>query len=266
MRRRTFMTTLPLISALPPAAYSAAQTRSAARIAALEVRAGGRLGVFARDTANGVTIAHRDLERFPMCSTSKLLVAGAVLARVDRGLERLERRIPYSARDVLDYAPVTAEHVSAGGMTVGALCAAAIEVSDNTAANPLLRSVGGPRAITQFARSMGDTQARLDRVEPDVNRAIPGTPRDTTTPRAMARSMELLAVGTALSSSSSARLRRWLRATQTGNDRLRAGLPATWSAGDKTGTGDHGATNDVAVTRPPRRPAIVIAAYFTGST
>lgn len=129
-----------------------ASLRNAARIAALEVRAGGRLGVFARDTANGLIIAYRDAERFPMCSTFKLLVAGAALARVDRGFERLDRRIPYTARDVLDYAPVTAKHVSAGGMTIGALCAAAIEVSDNTAANLLVRSVGGPPAITQFAR------------------------------------------------------------------------------------------------------------------
>jgi beta-lactamase class A len=149
---------LTLVSAL--AAHLAAQTCSAARIAALEIRAGGRLGVFARDTANGMTIAYRDSEGFPMCSTFKLLVAGAVLARVDRGLERLDRRISYTARDDLEYAPVTAKHVSAGGMTVGALCAAAIEVSDNTAANLLLRSVGGPPVVTQFARSIGAIRRR----------------------------------------------------------------------------------------------------------
>jgi beta-lactamase class A len=260
------VTALTFASVFPPAAFAGMQTHATARIAALERRVGGRLGVFARDTATGRTIGHRDSERFPMCSTFKLLVAGAVLARVDRGLERLDRRITYTTRDLLDYAPVTTQQVSAGGMTVAALCAAAIEVSDNTAANLLLRSIGGPTAVTRFARSIGDRRTRLDRIEPDVNTAIPGDPRDTTTPRAMAGAMGSLVVGAALSPASRARLRGWLHAAHTGDDRLRAGLPPSWSSGDKTGSGDHGTTNDVAISWPPGRAPIIIAAYFTGSS
>jgi len=265
MRRRTFVMALTLMNVVPPAARAAASSGAAERIAALEVRSAGRLGVFAQDTANGATIAYRDAERFAMCSTFKMLLTGAVLARIDRGVERLDRRISYTMNDLLPYAPVTAQHVGVGSMTVEALCAAAIEVSDNTAANLLLRSVGGPAAVTRFARSIGDMRTRLDRTEPDLNTAIPGDPRDTTTPRAMAGTLRSLTVGTVLSASSRSRLRDWLHATRTGDNRLRAGLPRSWFSGDKTGTGDHGATNDIAVSWPPRRAPIVIAAYFTDS-
>jgi beta-lactamase class A len=150
-------------------------------------------------------------------------------------------------------------------MTIGELCAAAIEWSDNTAANLLLHSLLGPAGVTKFARSIGDPLTRLDRDEPTLNTAIPGDPRDTTTPAAMAADARKVVLGSALEPRLRARLRGWLIDCKTGAARLRAGVPKTWVAGDKTGTGDHATANDVAIFWPPRRAPIVVAAYFTGS-
>lgn len=236
-----------------------------ARLAALEARARGRLGVVALDTATGRRIAHRGEERFPLCSTFKVLLAGAVLARVEKGQERLDRPVDYTKADLLDHAPVTAVRVAEGRMTVEALCAAAVEASDNTAANLLLQTLGGPAGLTAFVRGLGDAATRLDRAEPTLNSALPGDPRDTTTPAAMVESLKAMLLGGGLEPESCQRLEGWMRASLTGGDRLRAGLPATWTVGDKTGTGDRGTVNDVAVLRPPGRAPILVAAYYTGS-
>ncbi len=159
-------------------------------LAALEGRYGGRLGVAAVNTANGERIVHRAQERFPMCSTFKLLAVSAVLSRVDAGTIQLDRHITYGKADLLEYAPVTRAHVSSGYMTLQALCEAAIEYSDNTAANLLLRTIGGPPSVTAYARSLGDDMTRLDRNEPSLNTAIPGDERDTTTPAAMSADLQ----------------------------------------------------------------------------
>jgi beta-lactamase class A len=252
---------LPL-QAVPPVVPASA----AARLAALEARAGGRLGVAVLDTGSGRRLDHRGGERFPLCSTFKVLLAGAVLARVDAGQEVLDRRLSYSQADLLEYAPVTAAHVAEGGLKVRDLCAAAVEVSDNTAANLLLRTLGGPGAITAFARSLGDPVTRLDRTEPTLNTALPGDPRDTTTPTAMVDSLRALLLGPALKLASRQRLEGWMAACTTGRNRLRAGLPADWSVGDKTGSGERGTVNDVAILRPPHRAPILVAVYYTGSS
>ena len=237
-------------------------------LARLETRYGGRLGVAAIDTSSGARMAHRAHERFPMCSTFKVVLVGAVLARVDERRERLDRPVSYSRSDLLSYAPVTRAHLghrAHGSMSVAALCAAAIEYSDNTAANVLLRACGGPARVTAFARSIGDTVTRLDRTEPSLNTALPGDVRDTTTPAAMAATLRRLALGDVLSAASRHRLNAWLAACQTGGERLRAGLPRHWRAGDKTGTGDRATANDIALFFPPRRSPIVVTAYYTGS-
>lgn len=239
--------------------------RPEAGLAALEARAGGRLGVVALDTGSGRRLAHRAGERFPMCSTFKVLLAGTVLQRVDRGELRLDLRLPYGKADLLAYAPVTTARLAEGGLAVGELCAAAVEVSDNTAANLLLASVGGPGAVTAFARSLGDPVTRLDRTEPALNEARPGDPRDTTTPEAMVATLRTLLLGPALKPESRARLEGWMAACTTGGTRLRAGLPKDWAVGDKTGSGARGTVNDVAILRPPHRAPILVAAYFTGS-
>lgn len=235
-------------------------------LARLESRFGGRLGVAALDVATGARASRRADERFPMCSTFKLLAAALVLARVDRGQEHLERRVAFGADQLVTYSPATEKRVGPPGMTVAELCEAALTLSDNTAANLLLASFGGPPALTAYARSLGDAVTRLDRIEPDLNEAAPGDPRDTTTPAAMLENVRRLVVGDALTPGSRARLADWLLANKTGDARLRAGLPVGWRVGEKTGTGNHGATNDVGVAWPPGRAPLLLAVYYAEST
>src|SRR5215469_8022915 len=177
------------------------ETHFEGRIAAIERRTGARIGVAALDTASGKRLGYRSEKRFPMCSTFKFLAAAAVLKRVDAGRERLNRFLSYGAKDILEYAPVTKAHLNDGGMTLKALCAAAIEQSDNTAGNLLLDTIGGPAELTKFARSTGDETTRLDRKEPDLNSAVPGDERDTTSAAAMCASMQRLVLGDVLSES-----------------------------------------------------------------
>jgi beta-lactamase class A len=235
------------------------------KLAALEKAARGRLGVAILDTATGRRLTHRGAERFALLSTWKVLAAACVLARVDRGEERLDRRIRYAQADILSYAPVTKLHVP-DGMTIGDLCAAAVELSDNTAGNLILRDCDGPAGLTKWLRSMGDGVTRLDRTEPALNEAKPGDPRDTTTPEAMAQTLSKLLTGTVLSPSSRRQLADWMIAGKTGGARLRAGLPAGWQVGDKTGTNGTGCANDVAVAWPPQRAPLIIASYLANSS
>jgi beta-lactamase class A len=231
-------------------------------IAKIETESGGRLGVAVLDTGIGTLAGHRIDERFPMCSTFKTLAAAAILARVDASKEQLARRIPVEPKDILSYAPITKQHVGQE-MTVAELCEAAITLSDNTAANLLLASLGGPSMITAYARSLGDDITRLDRTEPTLNEATPGDPRDTTTPAAMAKNLKLLTTGTALSAVSRDQLITWLVGCKTGDARLRAGLPKGWRVGDKTGSGDHGSSNDAAVIWPEGKPPVIVTSYLT---
>jgi beta-lactamase class A len=268
--RRSFLAALTVTAlSLPARAVPSTEERLALankQFADMEAREGGRLGVFVRDTATGATIEHRADERFPMCSTFKLLAAAAALKRVDQGAERLDRKIAYGPSDLLEYAPVAKAHVAEGGMTVADLCAAAIDWSDNTAGNLILESIGGPSGFTEFARSLGDPVTRLDRNEPTLNESLPGDPRDTTSPRAMAGAMQKVLVGDALSGASRSQLQTWLIGDKVGDKRLRAGLPPSWRIGDKTGTGDRGSTNAVAIIWPPGRAPLIATVYYTGSS
>ena len=239
-----------------------AENDPATRVAAIEAR----IGVAALDISNSKRLNYRTEERFPMCSTFKFLAAAAVLKQVDKGKEKLGRFVPYSAKDILEYAPVTKEHLKEGGMTLGALCAAAIEQSDNTAGNLLLNVIGGPAGLTNFVRALGDRFTRLDRIEPELNSAIPGDERDTTTPAAISSDMPRLLLGDALSETSRRQLDDWLKRNETGGSMIRAGVPKTWSVGDKTGRGANGATNDIAIMRPPGNAPILLAIYSVGST
>jgi beta-lactamase class A len=229
----------------------------------VESLSGGRLGV-AMLEAGGAVEGHRLDERFPMCSTFKWLAAAFVLDRVDRGLEELDRRIPYGADVLLPYSPVTQQHVGEG-MTVGELCHAAVTLSDNAAANLILSTFDGPQALTAYARGLGDHVTRLDRREPQLNEAAPGDPRDTTSPRAMASLLHACVIGEALSPRSRDQLALWLEASQTDAQKLRAGLPHGWRLGSKTGSGAFGSTNDVGIFWPPHRPPVAVAVYITGT-
>lgn len=237
-----------------------------ARLRALEQANGGRLGVSMLDTHTGAHLQHREHERFPLCSTFKLLAAARVLARVDSGEEQLDRRVVFAKTDLVPYSPVTEKQVGPPGMTLAELCHAAITTSDNTAANLMLASFGGPANLTATLRSWGDQKTRLDRIEPDLNEATPGDPRDTTTPSAMLQTMHALLLGNELlSADSRTRLTGWLVANTTGGQRLRAGLPATWRVGDKTGSGSNGVMNDVAIIWPTGRAPVLVTAYYAES-
>jgi beta-lactamase class A len=238
---------------------------AATRIAAIEAQIGGRIGVAALDATNSKQVEYRADKRFPMCSTFKFLAAAAVLKRVDEKKEKLERFVPYGAKEILEYAPVTKEHLKDGGMTLGALCAAAIEQSDNTAGNLLLNAIGGPASLTNFVRTLGDRVTRLDRIEPELNSALPGDERDTTTPATICLDMQRLLLGDALSETSRRQLENWLQRNETGGPMIRAGVPKNWIIGDKTGRGSNGATNDIAIMRPPGRAPILLAIYSVGS-
>lgn len=232
----------------------------------LERRNGGRLGVAMLDTASGRRVAYRGDERFPMCSTFKFLAAALVLARVDRAEERLDRRIVFSERELVTYSPATKEHAGPAGMAIETICAAAMTLSDNTAGNLMLASFGGPEGLTAFLRGLGDPVTRLDRIETALNEGTPGDPRDTTSPAAMLATMQKIVAGDTLSATSRERLVGWMLDSKTGDKRLKAGLPAAWRVGDKTGTGGHGSANDIAVAWPPGRAPVLVTAYYTGST
>jgi beta-lactamase class A len=233
------------------------------KLSQLEAASGGRLGVAVLDTGSGARSNHRGDERFPLCSTFKLLASAAVLKRVEQGREHLDRRVTFLASDIVVNSPMTKDRVGGAGMTMAELCEAAMTLSDNTAGNLLLASIGGPQALTAYARSIGDATTRLDRIEPDLGEAVPGDPRDTTTPTAMLGNLRTLVFGDALAPGSREQLIRWLRANRTGDTRLRAGLPAGWQCGDKTGSGEHGATNDVGVLWPPQGAPIIVTIYLT---
>ncbi|MGW5433166.1 class A beta-lactamase [Streptomyces sp. NPDC004059] len=250
-----------------PAASAAADTElqgAEAELAELERRHGARLGVYAHNARTGRTVSHRAGERFAMCSTFKAFAAAAVL-RDHGGCAPLDMVIHYPPHDILSNSPRTAEHVDTG-MTVADLCAAAIQYSDNAAGNLLLRQIGGPAGLTGFLRSLGDRVSRLDRWETDLNTAIPGDLRDTTTPQALGRSFERLTLGRALAGADRERLVTWLKGNTTSAARFRAGLPGSWVLADKTGTGDYGTANDIGVAWTTRKTPILLTVLSTKST
>jgi beta-lactamase class A len=227
-----------------PGVAAAAPPAADADIAGLEDRFNAEIGLYAVDLASSATLMHRPDQRFAMCSTFKAYAAGRLLQLADQGATRLENTpVQVAAADIVANSPVTEKRVGTT-MTLAELCAAALINSDNTAGNLLLRAIGGPQAITAFARSIGDDQTRLDRWELDLNDAEPGDPRDTTTPRALNAGYRALLTGGVLTAPSRQRLLDWMLANVTSGTRFRAALPAGWTSADKTGAGDYGTTND----------------------
>jgi beta-lactamase class A len=230
-------------------------------------RIGGRLGVHVLDSQSGRRIGIDDTSRYAMASTFKLALAGALLWQVDRKAFGLDRELPISKENLPPNSAAVEAKLAAGAraMTIQELCAAVVVVSDNAAANILLNGIGGPPAFTAFMRTLGDTVTHLDRVEPELNGNSPADERDTTTPRAMVDSMLKLFTLDVLSLPSRALLIDWMAASRTGLDRVRAGLPKGWGAGDKSGTGANGAVNDLVIAYPPNRRPIFIAVYMSES-
>jgi len=235
------------------------------QLADLERRHGGRLGVAILDTGNQRIIGHRGDERFALCSTFKALAAAFVLARVDRKEEDLARLVVYGKEQLVPYSPTTEKHTGEGGLSIGSLCEAAVTLSDNTAANLLLDSFGGPQGLTQWLRSIGDQVTRLDRREPELNENRAGDPQDTTTPIAMLQTLHTLMLGDVLSGASRDQLTAWLVSNTTGDNKVRAGVPRDWRVGDKTGSGANNASNDVAVLWPTHRAPLIVTVYYTDS-
>ncbi|MDH2425971.1 class A beta-lactamase [Sphaerisporangium sp. TRM90804] len=263
------LTAPPGTTLTPPAAAPVTTAPSRAHRAVKELRAleasfAGRIGAYAVDTGTGKTVAYRSGERFPMLSTFKAMAAAAVLHRArtsEPGL--MDKVVRWTAAELQEHSPVTEKHVE-DGMTVSALCEAAITQSDNTAANMLLKQLGGPAGMTAYLRTLKDTRSRLDRWETELNDWSPKEKRDTTTPAAMGGDLRAVTVGHALTAKDRHRLNAWLIANQTGDARIRAGLPKTWKIGDKTGTSSrYGSGNDIAVVWPGRATAPIIMAIYT---
>lgn len=245
--------------------FASMQRDFATAVAAIRARVGGRIGAYMLDTQSQMELAFNARELFAMSSTFKLMLAAAVLKRVEAGTLSLDDRLPVRPEDMVPYAPITSTHVAEGSMSVRDLCAAAVTVSDNAAANILLKPIGGPAALTQFMRGIGDRATRLDRTEVELNTNLPGDPRDTTTPQAMVLSMEKVLLGEVLPMQSRLQLIAWMRQSTTGMQRLRAALPADWKAGDKTGNGANGAANNLVIAWPPGRSAVIGAVYMSES-
>jgi beta-lactamase class A len=236
----------------------------------LERRSGGKLGVNFLVPSTGASLSLQGDERFGMASSFKLALAAVILREADQGRLSLTTQLPISQADIVSHAPVVRENLANGSMSIQALAQAAQTTSDNAATNILLRQLGGPSVLTQNLRDMGDTTTRVDRMEPEMNRVVPGDPRDTTTPNAMAQTIGKMVLGDYLSPTAKVLLAEWMVATRTGTKRIRAGLPTSWRSGDKTGTATGFAPelgipdryNDIAVAWPPIGPPMVIAAYY----
>lgn len=235
---------------------------SSAKFEQLELSLSGHIGVFAINTATGDYISYRADERFPLCSTFKALLAAAFLKRSEKMPDLLNQKIKYSSDDIVEYSPITEQHLEEG-MTISELCAASVQYSDNTAANLLMKELGGPEAVTAFARSISNNEFRLDRWETELNTAIPGDARDTATPRSMAHSLLKLSLQDGLGDSQRQQLNEWLIGNTTGASRIRAGIPEGWLVGDKTGGGSYGTSNDIAVIWPLNRAPVIISIYST---
>ena len=269
MDRRSVLSTLAALplagcgAAPSPAAGETVQAPAVAEIdlRELEGRSGGRLGLALHDLASGRRLVWRAQERFVYCSTFKAYLAAATLLRVQTGDERLDRAIPITAADMINHAPVT-EAAVGSSLTVEQLMKATVEVSDNPAANLLLKALGGLGAMQQFYRSIGDQTTRVDRFEPEMNR-LDGD-KDTIQPLPAAANLHRVSVlpATPLSAASKALLLRWMTDSPTGAGRIKAGVPAGWTVAHKTGTGGYGPTNDIGVLYPPTGEPVVLAIYY----
>lgn len=259
--RRTLVTGLPLLAAAP--ALAAPDRFAALRrvLAGIEHAAGGPIGVALVDSGSGARFSHRADQRFPLCSTFKLLLAARLLDGADKGQWRLEDRLPITRADMLSNAPFSETRIG-GSASLLELAEAMCVLSDNPAANLALARIGGPAALTRWLRGLGDGVTRLDRMEMALNNEVPGDPRDTTTPAAMLATCRRLVAGPLLPSASRARLLGWMAASRTADSMIRAGLPAGWHEANKTGAGEWRARNIISIITPPGRPPIWLAAFL----
>ncbi|WP_369199303.1 class A beta-lactamase [Streptomyces sp. PU-14G] len=253
----------PAASAVPSASAGArTPARITSALATLEKRHDRRLGLYVVDTGTGRTVEYHADERFGFCSTAKVLQAAALLEHADDA--ELDQVVTYERDDLLDHAPLTKKHLGTG-MSVRDLMKAALQYSDNTAANLLFEQLGGPAGLQQKMRDLGDETSVFDRTEPDLNDTPPGTTRDTSTPRALGDDLRRFLLGDALAPDRRKLLATWMRGNTTGDDLVRAGVPAGWKVADKTGSGlTYGTQNDIAVAWRPHGAPVIIALMSRG--
>ena len=261
---KAFVLMAGLAAATVPYASQAQPAESAMVVKAREIesRLGARVGLAVYDTGRGTSWLYRADERFPLTSTFKALACSALLHRVDTGQTTLDHTVRITRSDLLPYAPVMGKLVGQE-VSLADTCAAALRLSDNVAGNKILESIGGPKGLTDFLRSIGDPTTRLDRWEPELNEATPGDPRDTATPSAIAKTLRSLVLGDVLSAASRTQLTAWLVADEVGGPLLRASLPRDWRIADRTGAGDHGSRGIISVIWPPERAPIIAAIFIT---
>ncbi|TCW77963.1 class A beta-lactamase [Burkholderia sp. SRS-46] len=254
----------PFVAACAPAPVADREHLRAAhsQLDALEKASNGRLGIVALDTASGARIAHRSRERFPMCATYAPVAVAAMLARSALDPSLLPRRTLYRRYELVPGSPVTESRADTG-MTIGQLCEAVLQSDDKSAANLLMRVLGGPRVVTAFAHDSGDTSFRLDRWEPALNTAAPGDERDTSTPLAMAESLRRLLLGDVLREPERTQLTKWMLGNTSGFAGIRAGVPSDWRVASRGGAGGYGTTTDVAVLWPTSHAPLAMAVSFT---
>ena len=239
-----------------------AENALAATIAGIESRLGARIGVFVGDSASGWKWSHRETERFLMASTFKSLLCGAVLEQADRGALTLIETVRVRGEEVHGHAPVTKDRIGQS-MRIDDLCMATLDLSDNGAANLLIDRLGGPGEVTAFLRRIGDATTRLDRKEPELNTFVPGDPRDTTSPAAMAGSWKAMLLGNALSAESRARLTGWMSHGGVTGPLIRVHAPKDWAVSDRSGGGRHHTRNIVAMITPPGHAPYFVSIYLS---
>lgn len=222
----------------------------------LEKEYDARLGVYAIDTGTKETVEFRENERFAYASTFKALAAAVLLKQ--NPISVLEEIRTFTNEDIITYSPITEDFVNKG-MSLGKIAEAAMQYSDNTAGNLLFEELGGPDGFEKALRESGDTITMADRIEPDLNEAIPGESRDTSTPKALATTLEVFGISEYLPADKQEIFTNWLKGNTTGDSLIRAGVPESWVVGDKSGAGGYGTRNDIAIVWPPNREPIIIA-------
>jgi len=247
-----------------PAKAAPQETPLYQAVSQIQHQLGGRVGILVRDTGTGQSWSVNADERYPMASTFKALACGALLARLDNAPAMASATARIEASDLVPYSPVMEKRVGEH-VALPDLCAATMITSDNTAANKVLQALGGPPAVNRFVRSLGDTVTRMDRWEPELNEGIPGDPRDTTSPAAIASVLEKMVLGNALSEQSRQQLTQWMLDNEIAGPLLRSGIPADWRIADRTGSGGHGTRAIIAVMWPPQRAPIVAAIFITAT-
>lgn len=262
--RKALNTALSLcLLALPFTLHASDSNELIDSVRQIEARLDARVGIAVHDLESERSWQYHADERFPLSSTFKTLACAALLQQVDAGQKQLTQTVTFTESELVSYSPVTEAFVGTEGMTLSSLCEATLSMSDNSAANFILDAIGGPQSVTQFVRSIGDDTTRLDRWETELNEAIPGDERDTTTPNAMAMALETLMLGEALSPASRQQLTQWLKNNQVGDALFRAVVPDDWTVADRTGAGGYGSRSITALMWPPQRQPVVATLYIT---